>query len=858
MADQTQRLEIATVRAEVGSNIVYRFANDAAAATPIPTESGDIPNLKQIILDIQLDATEKISISTTIYPTVSAGLAATSDQEIFLVQSDDANEIYTVWKNNAGSAVNTGKSAMSSEAIQQALQASNEAAQAAEDAADVATNRTAGFLSPSLVDPVVRDNGLPLEQGDRYFNTADQLEKIYTASGWAANDSIEAIESIRNSSDPEKGGREVGYDGANVSDMLDLARPFAAYASLRNYAGFAKVAEIKESGVAGLFLRDDADSTSSDDGGTVIIDALSRRWKRSISGRVSVRWFGAPSSTIDQLSAFTAASAAASRRASGLAGDVDVPPGNWLISQSIPQAANWYLDGAATILGQPTVGSETVPIHDTSYLTGRITDFRAGSAAQLRIGDPNPWLTKEYRPISECIATASFINDRGRPALLAATRTSGNSGGSALGYAASFTVVNDKVDSTVGGWSGYTETYRIGDAGNTLGHEFDFINTGNTIDLGPYTNLNTGITVNNWLVCGGGSTPLSSLSQNISAHIAMAPNQKGANRGIVVRNGSISGAEREVLAVPDAHKLAWYASDNVRLSYLDDVAHNRLSRSAVVTECALDVSRRRNGSAAVATSNGTKAYRHEQQAFNGTSYMLAGYQELVQQTDFAGGTARFAYTIAAHNIDGTTAAWSLNKIGGYALGPDNDAQSNFAGPSNRVNNSFFAVAPTVTSDERDKEQIKEIEEAILDAWAIVNYSQYKKKDAVVTKGPGARWHFGLIAQRVESVFAEAGLDARELGLLCHDSWEAQYEEVPAEYEIIEPVLSNILGSDGKPIVIVEASKREVTPAYQREVLKAGERYGIRYEEALSLEAALMRRTTKRLEIRLANLEARSR
>ncbi|MBH3383901.1 tail fiber domain-containing protein [Pseudomonas juntendi] len=855
MADQTQRLEIATVRAEVGSNIVYRFANDAAAATPIPTESGDIQNLKQVILEIQQEAAEKISISTTIYPSVAAGLAASADQEIFLVQSDDANEIYTVWKNESGVAFDTGKTALSATAIQTALDSSAQAAQAAEEAADVATARTSGFLSPSAVPPVLRDNGLPLQQGDRYFNTLNQSEYIYTESGWQANDSQQAIDDIRNSSDPEKGGREVGYDGANVSDMLDLSRPFESYASLRNYSGFAKVAEIKESGVAGLFIRDDTDSASSDDGGTVIIDLLSRRWKRSISGRVNVRWFGAPSSTIDQASAFSAASAAASRRAGGLAGDVDVPAGNWIINEPISQPANWYLDGAATISGQPTVGSETVPIHDTSYLAGRVDDSRPGSAAQKRIGDPNPWLTKLYRPISECITTASFINDRGRPALLAATRTSGNSGGEALGYAASFTCVNDKTDFTVGGWSGYTETIRVGNAGNTIGHEWDFTNTGNTIDLGPYTNLNTGITVNNWLVCGGGSTPLAPLAQNISAHIAMAPNQKGANRGIVVRDGAISGTEKEVLAVPDGHKLAWYASDNVRLSYVDETTQNRLSRSATTTDCITDISRRRNGASAVATSNGTKAYRHEQQAFNGTSYMIAGYQELVQQTAFSSGTARFAYTIAAHNVDGTTASWSLNKIGGYTLGPDNDAQSNFAGPSNRVNNSFFAVAPTVTSDEREKEEIQEIEEAILDAWAIVGYSQYKKKDAVVAKGKGARWHFGLIAQRIESVFAEVGMDARELGLLCHDSWESQYEEVPAEYEIIEPVLSNILGADGKPIVIVEASKREVVPAYQREVLQAGERYGIRYEEALVLEAALMRRTTKRLEAKISALEA---
>ncbi|MDG9888155.1 hypothetical protein [Pseudomonas juntendi] len=218
MADQTQRLEIATVRAEVGSNILYRFANDAANADKIPTQSGDIQNLKQVLLEIQQDAAEKISISTTIYPTVAAGLAATADQGIFLVQSNDADEIYTVWQNQGGTAVNTGKTALSATAIQTALDASNQAAQAAEQAADNATARTAGFLAPAALAPATRDNGLPLQQGDRYFNTAEQAEYIYTSAGWALNDSLQAIAELQQqiSVDPAPSGIPRAGEGATI------------------------------------------------------------------------------------------------------------------------------------------------------------------------------------------------------------------------------------------------------------------------------------------------------------------------------------------------------------------------------------------------------------------------------------------------------------------------------------------------------------------------------------------------------------------------------------------------------------------------------------------------------------------
>ncbi|VVO49793.1 hypothetical protein PS862_00251 [Pseudomonas fluorescens] len=53
MVDQAGRLETATVKAEAGSNIVYRFANDTEAAAAIPTGSGDIPNLKQVIASMR-------------------------------------------------------------------------------------------------------------------------------------------------------------------------------------------------------------------------------------------------------------------------------------------------------------------------------------------------------------------------------------------------------------------------------------------------------------------------------------------------------------------------------------------------------------------------------------------------------------------------------------------------------------------------------------------------------------------------------------------------------------------------------------------------------------------------------------
>jgi hypothetical protein len=196
MTDQTQRLEIATVKAEVGSNIVYRFANDGAAAAQIPTDSGDIKNLAQVVIDIQQDGADKISFATTIYSTTAAGIAATTNGAIFLVKSNEADEIYAVWQNVGGVAIDTGKRAMAAQAIQDAMQSATEAANAAEDSADLATARTARFLASVSTPPVIRDDGTPLQLGDRYLSTVNQAEYIYKAYGWAANDSLVAIDDL--------------------------------------------------------------------------------------------------------------------------------------------------------------------------------------------------------------------------------------------------------------------------------------------------------------------------------------------------------------------------------------------------------------------------------------------------------------------------------------------------------------------------------------------------------------------------------------------------------------------------------------------------------------------------------------
>lgn len=92
---------------------------------------------------------------------------------------------------------------------------------------------------------------------------------------------------------PDDGGAQ-----ATLQDELD-ALNLADYAALRTYAGTRKsayvtgyLASAAPSGIAGLFTLDTSDTTSADNGGTIIVDALGRRWKRPATGTVNTAWFG--------------------------------------------------------------------------------------------------------------------------------------------------------------------------------------------------------------------------------------------------------------------------------------------------------------------------------------------------------------------------------------------------------------------------------------------------------------------------------------------------------------------------------------------------------------------------------------
>lgn len=211
---------------------------------------------------------------------------------------------------------------------------------------------------------------------------------------------------------------------------------------------------------------------------------------------------------------------------------------------------------------------------------------------------------------------------------------------------------------------------------------------------------------------------------------------------------------------------------------------------------------------------------------------------------YAGGNDDFFLynSMSARLIFGVSnlAVWQILSSGNF--GPIADNTYDLASAGERIRNSFFAVSPTVTSDERGKTWHGAPNAAELRAAKriIAELGFYQWNDAIAEKGAdGARYHFGVRAQQVWAILADEELidplddevtpDCK-YAFLCWDEWDA-----------IEPVEAVEEERDEDDNIIVHAQPAQ--PGRE-----AGNRFGVRSDQLTMFLIAAQ-------EARLAALEA---
>lgn len=221
------------------------------------------------------------------------------------------------------------------------------------------------------------------------------------------------------SSDAGKGAELVEYKSTTVEAALDARLPeIGTYALLRAYAG--PVAAFYVRGVAnifdggfGVFRVDASDTTSADNGGTVLLDASGRRWKRSFSGSYNVLWFGADRSGVtSSQSAYDLAKGSGNR-------SIYFPSGTYKVTNlSLPTYTRLHGDGYDSIIQSDGSSNHVITLNYVYHC--RIDNLRIkGNAGKTNLcgiyGDGAVWTELENLIVENNGSHGIQFTDTGTP-----------------------------------------------------------------------------------------------------------------------------------------------------------------------------------------------------------------------------------------------------------------------------------------------------------------------------------------------------------------------------------------------------------------------------------------------------------
>lgn len=527
-------------------------------------------------------------------------------------------------------------------------------------------------------------------------------------------------------------------------------------------------------GGGGQYYYDAADTVSTDNGGTIIVASDAGRWKLSGQQWVSICQFGADKAgVLDSTAAVAAALAAVNY--------VAAPPGTFKMSALTLVAAGKSLVGAGP-------GATTFVISNDNIV---------------------------FRATGQSVTLASFAVTKS-----GAHTSNGIEIGDAAAANARLCTIRDV---TVTGMGNDGIRIRQGNIGH-LSNVNCVSNGRDGVHFGIETANTNGYTMD------GFNSLQSNVRDGLNFEQGSSQNDPNASRShpfinVVCQTNGRYG----VYCGTPGNVMNLYVEASVTTDiYLDTYAYGNLvlpSQQAGIT----DVGAGTSGNM-IQTQNAGAAKN----------------REWFSKVQFAGGTGK---GMRLSNSDGTAGVLDLEKTGSvtYAFKAQTSGQNqtlqflntsggfylNLQGgivypiidntltlgtASFRWSQLYAGTATINTSDEREKQDIRDLNEKELAVARRLKPRAWRWRDAVAEKGDAARIHVGWIAQEVIAAFTAEGLDAFAYGVCCHDTWEESTVDHPAE-----------LGEDG---TVIRSAWTETIPA--------GDRYGVRNDhiQAFILAALL--------------------
>ncbi len=648
----------------------------------------------------------------------------------------------------------------------------------------------------------------------------------------------------------------------------------ATYTELRSYGGTVAavyvtgaVGSVTQEGIAGYFTVDPADTTSADNGGTTIVDSLGRRWKRQDLGPVNIEWFGASTSSTDNITALTAAMTLC--KTSGRAFYVPgrgaltykfsgtlYPNGVVMFGDGEMDSCLQYTGSGTAISGDGATGQElfdfilrdasligpgkavagTIGVDGDMYRNNwsgyTITNFEIGVQARGAIAHLGmgrvagcKWgvVVRPYRnclPTTTVTISASVDNcedgiwvDHIYNATPVWPQTSGFGGAAAIVFR----------DTVVEKCSGVA--YKVNRAATVVfdnayqeqnGKAYEIISSTNPIFLTPLNGFGSAagtITYTGQAEVDQGYTANELFGTTLHHLFVGGQNAKGgvgdpfmntvAGRGVRSYLSGCAAFIKDPLATTQDAFWIGNAAAPKKYQFSIDDTTNHWLRL--------------------------------------NSYTDAG---TFSQTGFVFDQVNGRWSFGTGEIN-TNFRASFNG----PIGPVFDNLSSLGVAAFRWSVVYAGTGTINTSDAREKSDPKPITDVLLDAADSIEIVLFQWLDAIREKGEDlARWHFGPIAQQIRDAFEAKGLDGRRYGLLCYDKWEDEWE--PVIEEVIEH--STVKKEDGSDEVI--ETSRFVDTGEKRLKIAAGDRWGVRPDQCHWLLLAAARRRAQRAEERISAIE----
>lgn len=565
-----------------------------------------------------------------------------------------------------------------------------------------------------------------------------------------------------------------------------------------------------------VYWYDSTDTTSTDNGGSIIVATDGGRWKLRSDGRYTVREFGAKGDgTTDDTAAFSAAAQAAPA-ANNIAGaegtgipranqcEVDVPDGIYLLSSEVDTGGRdvtWRVSPGAKFTGYEYLNGELfrpgLRQVDTHHGT---TDFAATYSVRSGVGLEEG---AEVLGISSPSQLASY------PDRDSVTLYVDNYAQSALinvgtaNYTATTVTIAAQTAATVKRlrkgmiidtkhspkWSGFVDSWNADGSVITVTAWYQSGGGGT-----PGTPANgTGCVVN-------GFTKVWAHNANVALPVgSYATSATGFELGLI-NDSSVSNVTWGFDSVNlGTHKgtAAFMQRGSWQYGYFADGAdtgfYYKGSGAPLVAHTA--------GGVTIISADGNGNIELGHQGSAGTRFIDFHSSGNANDNDarikVVGGAVAATQGLMTLEAAAVETACDLR--------PSTDNARATGSPSLRWT-AVYAVTGTIqTSDARLKEQVRmlsDVEKAV--ALRVKGLLRaYKFNDAVASKGDGARIHIGVMAQDVAAAFQAEGLDPNAYALFCYDEWAASPQ---------------VLDDDGN----VALEGRE-----------GGARYGIRYDELLA-------------------------